>query len=405
MLGKHRACRKILGDGEECLAYIHLAHSRLQAPSDVRAAAYRLFVADHAMKAGLSPSAVLEALNIGGSYVDAVEKAYNPEEPRVPAGSGRTSGQWTDSEQTSGRGREEEGTAVEKPPGSSLARAPVPPAARFLGFLGELTAAQVVELGAYASRILGPAGAATAVFELLFIPSPNNVRVEGEVPEIPGLRYSWNRDETLLRLTYDGPHGRRRNISAFLEADEFRDEQGRVIGRVIGGNRIAIDVLAVLPDLLKDQDEPRLCPAHAPDEAGSDQGKRYDENRARQYEDFVKWLINPPPNGPTPSGFVYYLTNPETNEAVSYDDCHRLTGILVEIKGLGSFNLISGLRDVMAEKYLKQAHRQVAASGGRPVVWIFAEQGAADFARELFDANGLKQITVVEVSWTRNERQ
>jgi NADPH-dependent ferric siderophore reductase len=59
----------------------------------------------------------------------------------------------------------------------------------------------------------------------------------------------------------------------------------------------------------------------------------------------------------------------------------------------------------MAEKYLKQAHRQVAASGGHPVVWIFAEQGAADFARELFDANGLKQITVVEVSWTRSERQ
>jgi len=163
-------------------------------------------------------------------------------------------------------------------------------------------------------------------------------------------------------------------------------------------------VLAVLPDLLKDQDEPRLCPEYAPDVAGSDQGKRYDENRARQYEDFVKGLINPPPNGPTPSGFVYYLTNPETNEPVSYDDCHRLTGILVEIKGLGSFKLISDLRPVMTYKYLKQARRQVAASGGRPVVWIFAEKGAADFARELFDANGLKQITVVEVPWTRSEQ-
>jgi hypothetical protein len=249
VLGNIERAAKSWGDGEECLAYIHLAHSRLQAPSDVRAAAYRLFVAEHAMKAGLSPSAVLEALNIGRSYIDALEKAYNPEEPRVPAGSGRTSGQWTDSEQTSGGGEDNEGAAVEKPPGSSLARAPVPPAA---SFLAELTAAQLAELGAYALRILGPAGAATAVFGLLFIPSPNNVRVEGEVPEIPGLRYSWNRDETLLRLTYDGPHGRRRNISAFLEGDEFRDEKGQVIGRVVGGNRIAIDVLAVLPDLLKD---------------------------------------------------------------------------------------------------------------------------------------------------------
>jgi hypothetical protein len=142
-------------------------------------------VAEHAMMAGLSPSAVLEALNVGRSYIGAVEKAYNPEEPRVPAGSGRTSGQWTDSEQTRGGGDEEEGAAAERPPGSSLARAPVPPAA---SFLAELTAAQVAELGAYALRILGPAGAATAAFGLLFIPSPNNVRVEGEVPEIPGLR-------------------------------------------------------------------------------------------------------------------------------------------------------------------------------------------------------------------------
>lgn len=139
--------------------------------------------------------------------------------------------------------------------------------------------------------------------------------------------------------------------------------------------------------------------------AGSDQGKPYDENRARQYEDFVKWFINPPPNGPTPSGYVYYLTNPETNEPVSYDDCHKLTGIMVEIKGLGSLNLILGLRPVMTYKYLNQARRQVDASGGRPIVWIFAEKGAADFARELFDANELKQITIVEVPWTRSERQ
>jgi hypothetical protein len=78
-------------DGEECLAYVHLAHSRLQVPSDVRTAAYRLFVAEHAMKAGVSASAVFQALNIDRSYIDAVEKAYNPAQPRVPAGSGRTS--------------------------------------------------------------------------------------------------------------------------------------------------------------------------------------------------------------------------------------------------------------------------------------------------------------------------
>jgi hypothetical protein len=111
VLGNIERAVKSWRDGEECLAYIHLAHSRLQVPSDVRSAAYRLFVAEHAMNAGLSASAVFQALNIDRSYIDAVEKAYNPAEPRVPAGSGRTSGEWTDSEQTSGTAVALEGAA------------------------------------------------------------------------------------------------------------------------------------------------------------------------------------------------------------------------------------------------------------------------------------------------------
>jgi hypothetical protein len=156
-----------------------------------------------------------------------------------------------------------------------------PPAS---SFLGELSTAQLAELGVYAARLLGPAAAAAAVFGLLFIPSPNNVHVEGDVPEIPGLRYSWNRDETQLYLTYDDPHGQQRTYSAFMGGDVFRDEKGNVVGRVIGGNIIAIDAAAVSSDLVS-QEEPKLCPAYAPDVAGSDQGKAYDENRARQYED------------------------------------------------------------------------------------------------------------------------
>ena len=39
----------------------------------------------------------------------------------------------------------------------------------------------------------------------------------------------------------------------------------------------------------------------------------------------------------------------------------------------------------MEQRYLKQAARQLAASGGRPIVWIFAEEDAAVFARKLFE--------------------
>ena len=63
---------------------------------------------------------------------------------------------------------------------------------------------------------------------------------------------------------------------------------------------------------------------------------RTEENRARQYEDFLKKFINPPPDAPTPSGFVYYLPNPDpkaSSKPVSYDDCQHATVVLFEFKG------------------------------------------------------------------------
>jgi NADPH-dependent ferric siderophore reductase len=59
----------------------------------------------------------------------------------------------------------------------------------------------------------------------------------------------------------------------------------------------------------------------------------------------------------------------------------------------------------MMDNFRRQATRQVAASGGRPVVWIFAEQEAALFARELFDkTKGLEGITVGYIPWIRSGR-
>jgi hypothetical protein len=270
--------------------------------------------------------------------------------------------------------------------------------------MAELNAAQAVALGLYAARIAIPVGGAAAVFGLLFVPSPNNVNVEGEVPEIPGLRYSWNRDETVLHLTYDGVGGARRTFALKWDGKFIRDEHGQVVGRIIGGNRVVIDTLAVLPDLVK-QDEPRLCPAPEPDRAGSDQGKPYEENKSRQYEDFVKLLINPPPDGPTPSGYVYYLPNPKGGEPGNYDDCKKKTGMLFEIKGERYAELLKSppIRRSITDEFLSQSGRQIAASEGRPIVWIFAEKEAAQFARALFDKadEGREHITVGYVPWTR----
>ena len=46
--------------------------------------------------------------------------------------------------------------------------------------------------------------------------------------------------------------------------------------------------------------------------------------------------------------------------------------------------------------------RQVAASGGRPVQWHFAEREAADFAREIFRENSLKAVEVVYTPWSED---
>ena len=265
-----------------------------------------------------------------------------------------------------------------------------------------------LELALFAARMLTVAGGVVAVFGLLFVPSPNNVHVEEDVPEIPGLRYFWNRDEAGLLLKYDRPGDAQRTVALRIKDNDVLDEKGRVVGRVIGGNKIAIDTLAVLPDLVR-QDEPRLCPAYEPDRPGSDQGKPYDKNRSRQYEDFVKLIINPPPNGPTPSGYAYYLPRPG-GIPVSFDDCEWKTGILFEIKALTYAERLSSpygdIKKNAVGEILAQSERQIQASGGRPIVWVFAEKEAAEIVRKLFNetGEGRDNITVVYIPWTTRKK-
>jgi hypothetical protein len=77
--------------GEKALAQIHLAFLGL--PKIDEADAYRLFLAGTALEKGASPSDLMKALGFPRAARD-IEK-FNPDQPRVPAGSGRESGQWT----------------------------------------------------------------------------------------------------------------------------------------------------------------------------------------------------------------------------------------------------------------------------------------------------------------------
>jgi hypothetical protein len=324
-------------------------------------------MAKGALDHGASPRAVFEALRLDAGYVGTLEKLYDPHQPRVPAGH-PDGGQWTSGDGADGEEAGENAAVGEKPAGaetqgsSVFARMPIPAGAPATSFFSSLDAAQAARLGLFAVRMMTIAGGAAAVFGLLFIPSPDNVHVEEDVEGLPGWRYSWNRDEATLYLKYDHPVVPQRTIALRInDKDEVLDEKGKVVGKVIGGNKITIDRAAVLPDVAK-QDEPRLCPAYERDRPGSDRGKKYEEDPARQYEDFVKLIINPLPNGPTPSGFAYYLPRPK-GDPVSFDDCERKTGIMVEIKGETIAHLLSRPFGANVEgDMLAQSARQLEAS-------------------------------------------
>jgi hypothetical protein len=360
VLGNIERAGKSWREGDDALAYIHLAHSGLPELQDPHEAAHRLSLADGLMKAGGSPRAIFDILKLDAAFIDVIEKRYNPAEPRVPVGSGRISGRWT----------------------------------RLLSWLGNLTAVQAAELDVFAARL----GAWGAVFGLLFIPSPNRPRVEGEVPGLPGLRYVWNRDETLLHFTYDSPDGRHRSFTAQLDDDLFRDPHGRVVGRVLPSSTVAFDPAAISTELLKD-DEPRLCPAPGPDKAGGSE-------KGRDYEDYVKKFINP--GNPTPRGWAFQLPNPTDNgEPVHFDDCQRSTGMVAEIKGkyAGLLAFQHG-EEAITEEWLDQSGRQVAARGWRRHRWYFAESETAAFAKKIFDATdeGRETIEIEVRPWPEQKQ-
>ena len=98
------------------LTLIHLALSgvvKLQRPAED---ARRLFVADEMMKAGVAPNDVVNAFSRFTGTLEELERAYDPNQPRVPSGNGRQSGQWTSGDWTDAP-PDSSDTEPEPPPG------------------------------------------------------------------------------------------------------------------------------------------------------------------------------------------------------------------------------------------------------------------------------------------------
>ena len=80
--------------GEDALAAMHLALSGLDKLERPATDAHRLFLADGLLKTGFDADTIVKALDLDPSPDGQVAK-YSPDQPRVPAGGGRTSGEWT----------------------------------------------------------------------------------------------------------------------------------------------------------------------------------------------------------------------------------------------------------------------------------------------------------------------
>ena len=91
VLGSLRRVAKRWQGGDKSLAAIHLA--QLGLPDIGEVAAYRLSLAAELLDAGVAPGWLARELGLNQVQFD-VSK-YDENQPRVPAGSGRESGQWT----------------------------------------------------------------------------------------------------------------------------------------------------------------------------------------------------------------------------------------------------------------------------------------------------------------------
>ncbi len=364
--------------GDACMASMHVALA-LPVLRDPLDASRRLYVADGLLARGVRPRDIWVALEFDTAPFDALEKEYNPNQPRVPVGSGRPSGRWTSGDASSSASA----IAIGAEPGAEWA------GAEALSALRERAAATLGRLAIAAAESAARYAPPTAFLAaLLYSSEAGGAKVQGPLRDFPDLTYARRESEldlniqdaqsgkTLLTLH---PQGRgiysdsRTGVIAHMEGDEL----------VIGPPAPP----AVQSQGRADTKDPDLCPEPGLDLPGMI-GRR--GLRSKAYESYMKLLLNP--DNPTPPGFGYQLPNPLQDGAlVYYDDCHHPTGTMVEYKGLGYAGLINSLGPdrvaALAARWIRQAGRQVDAGEGRGIVWVFAEQRARDFAQTAFSTD------------------
>jgi hypothetical protein len=371
-----RRASKHAAAGDAAMAAMHIALAgmpRLANPPD---AARRIMIADMLLAMGVRPRDIFTALEFDATSLDRLEK-FNPEEPRNPKGSGRISGEWAREIETA----EADAEAVVE--GASRI---APAAIRVTGVASRLAAIGTA-VASIPSTVVG--GIVFLGAMVISTPAGGEAR-EGPVQGHPELRYSWNADATELRIFRESDG--RTVLSSTLWPDGTLRIGPKRIGRK-RGDQVEIDPFALPPDwpMRDESDDWRLCPNESPDRLGrpGDKGKK-----DKDFEDYVKLWVNP--DSPTSRGFGYAFFNPETGNNIIFDDCQKKTGYLFDAKGTMYDWLLTNksekLRnDVLADLF-ETANRQINASEGRPIFWVFAEERAAEVAEKAFHSDGEEAV-------------
>ena len=387
-------------EGKIDRAELHIALARLPRLNHPEQTAERLFLADGIMEAGIQPEEILSVL----SENESTQKAYNSDQPRVPAGSGRPSGQWTASSNSTSEppppSSEDCASVVAGPAwdGSAIEALLNGGKARLSTLLAGLSWEEFVSLGLFATRFAGP----TAALGYVFVPSDMGLREAGEVKGIPGLSYRWNRDETHMQLSYAPPGSPTMTLTVTLgEGERFRDSRGNVVAAALPNGSLIIDPAAA-GVIAAARTKGSLCPNETKDYYGDGPS-----GGGTAFSLVAKEFVNP--GHPTPPGMGYGLTNPLTGRAIIFDDCQLKTGRLFEFKGYYTFYtknpdaFKNSSRPTISQRRLNQSMNQLNAAKGRPITWLFSNQTDADFTRALFlsaDA-GRERIDIDVLPWER----
>jgi hypothetical protein len=270
------------------------------------------------------------------------------------------------------------------------------------------------------SRLPGTAGGAVAFFGTLFIPTNRSLISEGNVPDAPDLGYRFDQGAGVLTLTRQNADGSKDVLFSGRPGEDglFRDKDGNVVGRFLGGSAVVVDISAVpgysarsSAQVQTDDNEegspqpnkpaandngPKLCPDPSLDRF---RGKLDPDKNDVLYQAFIGEQVN---GFAWPTGFGISLLNPTTGRTVVFDNCQITTGIMIEAKGTGYAEKLNDWlengREVpwkfIEQEMMDQSERQLEAAGGRPIEWHFAEKEVADYVRELF-ARERPDITVI----------